>query len=106
MIALDVADLVVIASRMLGLDTGQVLDLLDVAAAERALAQARPGSKAAGPGSKAHAGDLEAAAALRDREKLLLTDKLRLERQLEAGQVGPGRTFRPSSGKTSACAAN
>ncbi len=53
MIALDVADLVVIASRMLGLDTGQVLDLLDVAAAERALAQARPGSKAAGPGSKA-----------------------------------------------------
>jgi Clp amino terminal domain, pathogenicity island component len=41
-IALEVADLIVIASRVLGLDTGQVLDLLDPAAAERALAQARP----------------------------------------------------------------
>ena len=50
MIALEVADLVVIASRTLGLDTGQVLDLLDPAAAERALAQARPGS---GPGEPA-----------------------------------------------------
>jgi prophage maintenance system killer protein len=39
MIALDVADLVVIAGRVLGLDTGRVLDLLDPAAAERALAQ-------------------------------------------------------------------
>ena len=38
MIMLEVADLVVIASRTLGLDTGQVLDLLDVAAAEHALA--------------------------------------------------------------------
>ena len=43
MITLEVADLVVIAGRTLGLDTAQVLDLLDPAAAERALAQARPG---------------------------------------------------------------
>jgi len=42
-IALEVADLVVIAARTLGLDTAQVLDLLDPAAAERALARARPG---------------------------------------------------------------
>ena len=49
MIALEVADLVLSASRTLGLDTGQVLDLLDPAAAERALAQARPGSEPADP---------------------------------------------------------
>ena len=49
MIALEVADLVLIASRTLGLDTGQVLDLLDPAAAEHALAQARPGSEPADP---------------------------------------------------------
>ncbi len=49
MIALEVADLVLIASRTLGLDTGQVLDLLDPAAAEHALAQARPGSEPGGP---------------------------------------------------------
>jgi hypothetical protein len=48
-IALEVADLVLIASRTLGLDTGQVLDLLDPAAAEHALAQARPGSEPASP---------------------------------------------------------
>src|SRR5215472_4258095 len=42
MIELEVADLVVIAGRALGLDTGQVLDLLDPAAAERALDHARP----------------------------------------------------------------
>jgi prophage maintenance system killer protein len=47
---LDAADLVVIASRTLGLDTGQVLDLLDTATAEHALAQAQPGS---GPGDPA-----------------------------------------------------
>jgi hypothetical protein len=41
-IALKVEDLVLIAGRTLGLATGQVLDLLDVAAAERALAQVRP----------------------------------------------------------------
>jgi prophage maintenance system killer protein len=49
-ITLDIADLVVIASRTLGIDTGQVLDLLDTAAAGRALAQAEPGS---GPGDLA-----------------------------------------------------
>jgi prophage maintenance system killer protein len=41
-ITLEVADLVVIAGRMLGLDTAGVLDLLDPVAAERALAQVRP----------------------------------------------------------------
>ena len=45
MIELEVADLVVIAGRALGLDTGEVLDLLDPAAAERALDQARPVSE-------------------------------------------------------------
>jgi hypothetical protein len=49
-ITLDLADLVVIASRTLRLDTGQVLDLLDPAAAERALALVRPGG---GPGDPA-----------------------------------------------------
>jgi prophage maintenance system killer protein len=44
-ITLEVADLVVIAGRTLGLDTAQVLDLLDPTAAEHALAQARPGSE-------------------------------------------------------------
>jgi hypothetical protein len=43
-IALELADLVVIAGRALGLDTGQVLDLLDPEAAERALAQVCPGA--------------------------------------------------------------
>ena len=53
MITLDVADLVVIASRTLGLDTGQVLDLLDPAAAVHALAEAQPGSGPAGPADHA-----------------------------------------------------
>jgi prophage maintenance system killer protein len=44
-ITLEVADLVVIAGRTLGLDTAQVLDLLDPTAAEHALALARPGSE-------------------------------------------------------------
>jgi hypothetical protein len=48
-IALEVADLVLIASRTLGLDTGQVLDLVDVAAAENALAAARPDSESGNP---------------------------------------------------------
>jgi prophage maintenance system killer protein len=48
-IALEVADLVLIASHTLGLDTGQVLDLLDPAAAEHALAQARPDNEPADP---------------------------------------------------------
>jgi prophage maintenance system killer protein len=42
-ITLEVADLVLIAGRTLGLDTAQVLGLLDAAAAERALAHVRPG---------------------------------------------------------------
>jgi len=50
-----------------------------VVAAER-LAQVRQQKQAA-----FDAGDLERAAALRDQEKQLLADKLRLERQLEAG---------------------
>jgi prophage maintenance system killer protein len=54
-IELEVADLVLIAARTLGLDTGQVLDLLDVAAAERALAQARPGSEPGDPATRAAA---------------------------------------------------
>ena len=49
MIALEVANLVLIASRTLGLDAGQVLDLLDPAAAEHALDQARPGSEPGDP---------------------------------------------------------
>ena len=49
MIALEVEDLVLIAGRTLGLATGQVLDLLDVAAAEHALAEARPGSDPGDP---------------------------------------------------------
>jgi prophage maintenance system killer protein len=53
-IALEVADLVVIAGRTLRLDTGQVLDLLDSAAAERALAQAR-GSEPGDPADRAAA---------------------------------------------------
>jgi hypothetical protein len=55
MIALEVADLVLIASRALGLDTGQVLDLVDVAAAENALAEAQPGSESADPALRAAA---------------------------------------------------
>ena len=56
MIALEVADLVRIATRTLGLDTGQVLDLLDAAAAEHALAQARPvGDQAAAAAALLHA---------------------------------------------------
>jgi prophage maintenance system killer protein len=54
-IALEVADLVLIASRTLGLDTGQVLDLVDVAAAENALAAAQPGSGSADPALRAAA---------------------------------------------------
>jgi prophage maintenance system killer protein len=56
-IALEVADLVVIASHTLRLDTDRVLDLLDPDAAERALAQARPGSE---PGDSDPAGQAAA----------------------------------------------
>jgi len=52
-IALEVADLVLIASRTLGLDSGQVLDLVDVAAAENALAEAQPDSGSADPALRA-----------------------------------------------------
>jgi hypothetical protein len=52
-IALELADLVVIAGRALGLDTGQVLDLLDPEAAERALALVRPGDVPGGPAGPA-----------------------------------------------------
>ncbi|MGH3152862.1 MAG: Clp protease N-terminal domain-containing protein [Streptosporangiaceae bacterium] len=55
MITLQVADLVIIASRTLGLDTGQVLDLLDPAAAEHALAQTLPGSEPGDPATHAAA---------------------------------------------------
>ncbi len=55
MIALEVADLVLIASRTLGLDTSQVLDLVDVAAAENALAAAQPDSGSADPALRAAA---------------------------------------------------
>ncbi len=55
MIALEVTDLVVIAGRTLGLDTGQVLDLLDLTAAGHALDQARPGSGPADPAEHAAA---------------------------------------------------
>jgi len=54
-IELGVADLVIIAARTLGLDTGQVLDLLDPSAAERALDHARPGSDPADAGRAADA---------------------------------------------------
>lgn len=55
MIALEVADLILIASRTLGLDTSQVLDLVDIAAAEDALAEAQPDSGSAGPALRAAA---------------------------------------------------
>src|SRR5262249_8624820 len=50
MIALELADLIIVAGRTLGLDTDQVLDLLDPGAAERALARVCPGD---GPGDPA-----------------------------------------------------
>src|SRR5215469_353257 len=53
MIALEVADLVVIAGRTLRLDTGLVLDLLDPAAAERALGPARPDAEPGDPAGRA-----------------------------------------------------
>jgi prophage maintenance system killer protein len=52
-IALEVADLVVIASRTLRLDTDQVLELLDPTAAELALAEARSGPGSDDPASRA-----------------------------------------------------
>jgi prophage maintenance system killer protein len=52
-IALEVADLVVIASRTLQLDTDRVLELLDPAAADHALAEARSGAGRDDPASRA-----------------------------------------------------
>jgi prophage maintenance system killer protein len=52
-IALEFADLIVIASRTLGLDTGQVLDLLDSVTAEAALEEARPSSEPGRPAIQA-----------------------------------------------------
>jgi Clp amino terminal domain, pathogenicity island component/UvrB/uvrC motif len=54
-IALEVADLVVIASRTLELDTDRLLDLLDPTAAEDALAQARSGGDPGDPAGQAAA---------------------------------------------------
>jgi prophage maintenance system killer protein len=54
-IAIEVADLVLIASRTLGLDAGQVLDLLDPRAAENALALARPDTGSPDPADSAAA---------------------------------------------------
>jgi prophage maintenance system killer protein len=52
-IALEVADLVVIAGRTLQLDTDQVLEQLDPTAADHALAQARSGPGSDDPASRA-----------------------------------------------------
>jgi prophage maintenance system killer protein len=54
-IALGVADLVLVASRVLELDTDGVLDLLDGTAAETALAQARSHGDSEDPSSRAAA---------------------------------------------------
>jgi hypothetical protein len=53
MITLQVADLVVIASRTLGVDSTAALDLLDLAAAETALAAIPPGHAPDDPASQA-----------------------------------------------------
>jgi prophage maintenance system killer protein len=55
MIALGVADLVLVASRVLDLDTDGVLDLLDGTAAETALAKARSHGDSEDPASRAAA---------------------------------------------------
>lgn len=56
MIALDVADLVVIAGRTLGTGSDAALDELDVAAARAALTEARPGAAALDRETAASAG--------------------------------------------------
>jgi len=55
MIGLGVADLVIIAGRTLGVDPSEVLELLDPAAAEQALARAQPDSAGGEPASCAAA---------------------------------------------------
>ncbi|MGH6656938.1 MAG: hypothetical protein ACRDVE_17245, partial [Actinocrinis sp.] len=59
MISLDVADLVVIAGRTLGVDTDVALGQLDVAAAQAALAEARSGGRwqRGGPGDRSSAAE-------------------------------------------------
>jgi len=54
-IALEVADLVIIAGRTLGLDTGEVLDLMDPQAAARALDLSRTGLDPCDPAGNAAA---------------------------------------------------
>jgi hypothetical protein len=54
MTPLDVADLVVIAGKTLGLDTAAVLGLLDVTAAQAALAEAAAVAGASGPDEGSH----------------------------------------------------
>ena len=89
--------------RVLGLLTGdcEQTDLQaqlasDLAGAAEQLTQVRQDKEAA-----FDAGDLEAAWGLRNREKQLLADKLRLENQLTARAAG-----KPDSRKTSDCAAS
>jgi hypothetical protein len=65
MTGFEVCDLVVAASRTLDLDTGATLDLLDLAAAEAALAEARAGALAAGDNPAAAAAALLCALVLR-----------------------------------------
>jgi prophage maintenance system killer protein len=65
MTGFEVCDLVVAASRTLDLDTGATLDLLDLAAAETALAEARAGALAAGDDPAAGAAALLYALVLR-----------------------------------------
>ncbi|MGN6792845.1 MAG: hypothetical protein ACTHJW_10725 [Streptosporangiaceae bacterium] len=55
MIGLAVADLVIIAGRILRMDTSEVLDLVDLIAADQALAQARAAGSAGEPATCAAA---------------------------------------------------
>jgi hypothetical protein len=89
MIALDVADLVVIASRTLRVDTGLVLDLLDPAAAESALARVWPGGEPGDPAGRAAA---LLHALLRERPLRRGPDRRR-----RRGLVSPGRPRRSRS---------
>ncbi|MGH2929369.1 MAG: hypothetical protein ACRDL8_14295, partial [Solirubrobacteraceae bacterium] len=67
MIALDVADLVVIAARTLDIDTDAALGRMDIAAAQHALAAARADARAAGqePGAKSRGRAAAAATGVR-----------------------------------------
>ncbi len=63
MIALDAADLVVIAGRTLGIGTDAALDQMDIAAAQEALAEARPPGREPGREFPARTSSTPAAAA-------------------------------------------